>query len=357
MAQIEIKGIIGEDYTYARFLTDYAAAGVEPIRLSIASVGGAVEDGEEIANFISSHADRFLTVSNSGDVASIAASIFLSLPREKRFFDLNKGVFLIHNPFLDPFSLAFSHLDTTAEGIRMIADELQETESRIAKFIEKQTGADIDVIKGLMKINQPLSQEQLQALNIATVYQYQAVAFLKPLNTNKMTQEELTQKLEENNVTLFSLIKAWMKKTTKFVAVLLTDATGAQIEFTDVPDGVDPVVGDTARYTDGSIPDGDVVMADGSTVTFENGTVTAILPKAEEVETEPEAAVEPNAEIEALKAEIEKLKSDKVAMAAQVVEIKAMIKSQGIDPLPADAPEGDVIPEPKKIRKISEIVK
>jgi len=358
MAQIEIKGIIGEDYTYANFLTDYANTGVEPIRLSIASVGGAVEDGEAIANFIESHEDRFLTVSNSGDVASIAASIFLSLPREKRFFDLNKGVFLIHNPFLDPFSLAFTGTDTTAEGMRMIADQLQETENRIAKFIEKQTGADIDVIKGLMKINQPLSEEQLMALNIATIYKYQAVAFLKPINNNKMTEQELTKKLEENNVTLFSLIKAWMKKTTKFVAIMLTDANGGQIEFPDVPDGVEPVVGDTAKYADGTIPDGEVLMADGVTVVFDNGTVTEIRPKVEEEETPedvPAEVTDQSAEIEALKTEIEKLKAERTTINSEMVSIKAMIKSQGITPPPADPPSGDTTP--KTPRKLSEILK
>ena len=340
MAQININGIIGEDYSYSNFLTDFANAGSEAIRLQINSVGGGVEDGEAIGSFIASHADRFISVVNTGDVASIAASIFLSLPREKRFFDMSKGIFLIHNPFLDPLSLAFSNTDTTAEGMRLIADQLSETETRIAKFIEKQTGTDIDVVRGLMKINQPLTEEQMTALNIGTIYSYQSVAFFKPItiNNNKMTHEELSTKLEENNVSLFSLIKAWMKKTTRFVALLVTDATGAQLEFPDVPDGVDPIVGDVAKYTDGTVPTGDVVMADGSTVTFDNGTITAIQAPAEEEAPAGDDMEALKAENETLKAELEALQTEKESIKAEIIDIKAMIKSQGVPAVPSEAP-------------------
>lgn len=354
MALIEIKGIIGKEYTYSDFLTDYAKAGLQPIRLTIDSVGGDVLQGEAIAFFIASHSDRFLSVNNSGRVASIAASIFLAVPRGKRFFDMSKGFFLIHNPFADPESIALGGFDTTADGLSMMADDLKRYEEGMAKFIVKQTGADLDVVKGLMKVNEPLTEDQMNALNIATIYRFQAVAYYKPNNEDKMTKEELAQELEKNNVTFFGLVKAWMKKATKFVAIVLTDANGATIEFPDVPDGVEPVVGDTARYTDGTIPNGEVLMADGVTVVYDNGVVTEIKAAEPEPVDEPAPVETVNAELEALKAELAAMKAEAATVKAELVSVKAQIVTKPIVVAQVDPPAPDTKP---KVRSLSELRK
>lgn len=335
MAQIEIKGIIGEEYTFSNFLTDFEKAGIEPIRLVIDSIGGNVSEGMEIANFIQSKEERFVSVSNSGDVASIATPIFLALQRQKRFFDLSKGVFLIHNPFLDPFSLSFTS-DTTAEGLSMIVSELEAVENDLSKFYVKQTGADMDVVRSLMKINQPLTEDQLVALNIATVYQYQAVAILT--HKKEMDTNEVKAIVQEEHKTLLDGIKAWFKKTTRFVAIMLTDATGAQVEFPDVAEGNDPQVGDTAKMADGSPVPAELVMADGSTFKFENGVLMEIVP-AEPAETEVEIQVDPNAEriaeleaelatLKGAKAEADTVKAKLQTKDAEIFALKAQIKSQ-----------------------------
>ena len=131
MTIININGIIGQDYTYKHFITDYANCGAEPIRLFINSPGGYVDDGEAISEFIRTHSDKFASVINSGDVASIAASIFLSLPFEKRYFDLSKGIALIHNPFLNDVD----GLDTTATGLQILSSEMSETEKKIKSYL------------------------------------------------------------------------------------------------------------------------------------------------------------------------------------------------------------------------------
>lgn len=348
MASIEIKGIIGDDYGYSQFLTDYAKAGDEPIRLMIDSPGGAVGDGMEIANFISSHQDRFISVTNSGDIASIAALIFIAVSREKRFFDISKGLFLIHNPFVDPFSLAFS--DTTAEGLALISDELVKIEDEYAKFFVKNTDADVDVVRGMMKINQPLTEEQLIALNVATIYKYQAVAFIK--SENKMKSDEVKEIVREESKGIFESFKAWFKKTTKFVAIILTDATGVQVEFPDVAEGNDPMVGDVARFMDGTIPNGEILMADGNTYEFENGVLMEIkLPEPEpmpEPEPAPTPEAEANAEVEALKAENESLKNE-------IIQIKAQIKTQTITPAPVEVPAPAPVGESDLVRAAREM--
>lgn len=285
MAVININGVIGDEYTFSKFLTDYAATGEEQIRLLINSPGGEVTAGEQIADFIKSHSDRFVSVSNSGDVASIAASIFLSLETEKRFFDLSKGLFLIHNPFIAPESLFFA--DTTADGLADMAGELATVENSMAKFIQSQTGADLEIIKALMKINEPLTEEQINNLNIATVAKFKAVAFINK-NQTKMTQEQIEKMIEEKNESLLSKFMALFNKRTKFVALMVTDVDGKIIDFPDVPEGSIPEIGDSAKYDDGSaIADGDVKMATGETYTFAGGKLDKITEKVADPEPTP----------------------------------------------------------------------
>lgn len=351
MANIHINGIIGTDYTYNRFLTDYANCGTEQIRLSIDSVGGDVNDGEKIAAFISEHSNRFLSVINTGDVASISASIFLSLERPKRFFDLSKGVFLIHNPFLDPVSLVLSGAETTANALSVMSDELQKTEIAIAKFIQKQTGADLDVIKGLMGENVPLTEEQITALNIATICKFQAVAFFNN-NNNKMKDEDVKKMIDESNENMLSKFLAMFNRRTKFVAIMLTDSNGNQIEFPDVPEGSMPEVGDVGKKQDGTIPDGEVLMANGTTIIFEKGVVKEI--KQVEQENPDELPASPD-NSEALKAELERLKAEISNYRNQLTVVNNQlsgIKSQMIGLKPEEKTEGT-----KSNRKLSEIIK
>ena len=52
MAIISIIGIIGDEYKYSDFITAFASAPDELINLEINSLGGDVEDGEKIADFL-----------------------------------------------------------------------------------------------------------------------------------------------------------------------------------------------------------------------------------------------------------------------------------------------------------------
>ena len=314
MAIININGIIGQDYTYKQFITDYASAGDEQIRLMINSPGGEVTEGNLIAEFIRSHATRFDSVINSGDVASIAASIFLSLPFEKRYFDPRKGVALIHQPFFQPTDDTPS---MTADVMINLAAQMKDVQENIRKYIAKQTGADADVVAALMAINEPLNEEQLQSINFANIIKFQAVATYKKQDDMNLT--EIKETLDK--------IVGFLAPQ-KIVALMLTDANGTQIEFPEVPVGSMPTVGDKT-----SAPDGEVVMADGFTYVIAGGKLTEIKEPAKAPEGE---------DVEALKAEIEALKAQLAgvdAVKAQVVALQAKIKSQMVDDVPAEKVE------------------
>ena len=207
MAIININGIIGQDYTYKQFITDYANAGEEQIRLLIDSPGGFVDEGENIAEFISQHATRFLSVSNSGDVASIAASIFLALPFEKRFFDLSKGVALIHNPMFQPNA----DESFTALELEQLSDSMATTEKKIKAYISKQTGSDPDVVGALMSINEPLNEAQLKSINFANLIKFQPIALISKKVIKKtdikMKVINLEISLNEKQDKIYQLLK------------------------------------------------------------------------------------------------------------------------------------------------------
>ena len=345
MAIIEIKGIIGVDYTFSQFLTDYSKIGDEQIELVIDSLGGDVTDGELISEFIHSHADQFSMVRNSGNVMSIASSIFLSLPREKRFFNEELGKFLIHNPYVDPVS--FKNIDTTADGLSSVSEALKESENKMAKFYSNQTGTDLEVIKNLMAINEPLTTEQIKVINVATIItapMLKAVAFFNPNNNSKMNQKEIENLIEKKNLSVMDTFKAWFKKTTKFVSMFVTDANGVQIEFPDVADGVEPEVGDIAKSADGTELNGEVVMATGETYVFEANVLTEKRPKEEESVTEEETETDvktetSTTELEAMKAKIESLEAELAKSKAEATSFKAQLKSVQTSALKVKAQE------------------
>lgn len=325
MAIININGIIGQDYTYKQFITDYANAGSEDIRLLINSPGGYVDEGENIAEFIRQHSTRFLSVANSGDVASIAASIFLALPFEKRFFDLSKGVALIHNPMFQPNQ----DESFTADELTALSESMTATEKRIKTYIAKQTGADPDVVGALMAINEPLNEAQLNSIHFANLVKFQPIALFKT-NEDMTTQEELKE-----HKSMLDKIIALLSPKGKTISLMLTDANGVQIDFPEVEEGGTVSVGDKT-----SAPDGEYVMADGATYVISGGVVTEIKPASEDGGEDMEAL---KAENEALKAELEGLKAQAVTAQATIDEVKAQvvamqgkIKSQMIDSAPAE---------------------
>lgn len=209
MAKIEIVGVIGQDYFYSDFLTDYANAKQQGlIELHINSLGGSVVEGFAIADFIKQHSADFLSVTNSGNIASIATTIFFALPFEKRTYDINKGFFVIHNPFVPNESIE----NTTAQGLSDASEELKEIEDKMVMDIVKATGADKEAVKALMIVDKPLTIEQIKAFNIAKVEELRVVAFFNPDNNNnnkmnKMNVLSLQISLNDKESQIYELIR------------------------------------------------------------------------------------------------------------------------------------------------------
>lgn len=161
-----------------------------------------------------------------------------------------------------------------------------------------------------------------------------------------MNKDEVSKLIRDENESLFARFMALFNKRVKFVALLVTDAQNKILNFADVPEGSKPELGDVAKYEDGTVPSGDVVLASGETYTFDtNGVLTAITEKTVETETETETMAK---QIEALKAELEQAKAAGATAAAQLatvnaemVKAKAQIKSQMNPQKPAEKVGGE----------------
>ena len=339
MAKIDIIGVIGQDYFYSDFLTDYANAKQQGlIELHIDSLGGSVVEGFAIADFIKQHSSDFLCVTNSGNIASIATTIFFALPFEKRTYDINKGFFVIHNPFVPNEAIE----NTTAQGLSEASEKLKEIEDKIVNDIVKATGADKEAVKALMFVDKPLTIEQIKAFNIANVEELRVVAFFnQDNNKNEMNKNEVEEIVSKANESLLDKIKAVFTK--RIVALYVTDAEGNQINFPDVEEGTELKVGDK---TDGNVT-GDVLLADGRTLVMADGVITEI--KEKEVE-EVEVEGTPNVELEALRAENKELKKQLQSKVVALKSIESKVIALKADPAPSNE-------EGNRTRKLNEYLK
>lgn len=321
------------------------AAKDETLLVRINTFGGDVDTGFQIyaalRRFARDNGVRIQT-RQDGYCASIGTVIFLA------------GDDRIGNKWSEPFvHNAWTMAIGDSGEMYKVAAELERVNDKIARFYSERTTMDYDRARQMMENETFITAEEcmiygfyteLEVLETAyALYNYQN----KPIK-EKMKPEEVKQIVDEQNTGLFAAIKAWFKKTTNFKNIIRTDAEGNQIDFPDVPEGVDPVVGDTAVYVAGGIPSGDVVMESGQTFVFDNGTLTEIREPEPEPQPEPEPAP---ADDSATNAAIAQLKADNEALKNQLRSIQSKLDS--FQPAEPAEPVGT----PRNSRPLSEIRK
>lgn len=278
------------------------------IELQFNSPGGFCDVADKMIAVLS-RIEKPLFSSNSGQVCSAASKIFTVAPKENRTYDPTKGVFLIHNPW--------GQIEGDASELAQASKELMSTENEYAKWYSEKTGSDVEIIKGFMSENAPLTAEQVEGLGFATIIKptVSAIAFLNSkFNQNKMNKTDFEQKLN-----------AFEKFLAKFKskAFVLNDVNGKEIEFPEINDISELKVG--AKTT---APDGEYVLPDGSILVASGNLITEIKPATTEAAPDDIAALK--AEIEALKAENATLKSESLVALSDaeksVSEVKAEFK-------------------------------
>ena len=270
--------------------------GATSFRVHINSEGGVVDTGFDIFNYLKSLQLPITTV-GSGLVASIATVIFMA--GDKRI--LTSGTqFMIHSPM--------GGIDGTADEIEAYAQSVRDCENKLIKFYTNQTGLGTDAIAPLLRNETWLTEDQATSLGFATALNEPilAKAYLKLNNDKPMTKEDKSW-IEEK----FSAILNSFKK--QIVNVVLQDANGVAIDFTEVAEGETPAVGAVATI-DGQPAEGEYVMPDGSTFIFVAGELTEIV-----------LVADPNEELDALRKQLADKEAELSASATKIAEQEATI--------------------------------
>lgn len=305
----------------SKFLEDNSDA--TNIDVEIRSNGGSVTQGFEIYDLLKNSGKVIKTIAYKAN--SIATVIFLA--GSERVITKN-AQFVIHNPFIDAYSLGFEAL--TADDLQAITDEIRDCEAKIFNLYNEVLGLDEIAqveIKDLMKADTDLTSDKALKYGFATAiingegaqlknikqtaYSNKIAAILKEKsNKNKMDNtKEIKSGLDKISASLKNLFKAQNlnEDGSPINEVKNTTATandGTVMYFTE-----SVLVAGIAVFTDEAmttpVPDG-IYPVEQTEVYVVGGLV-------EKIETMEEEAKKKMAALEtentSLKAEIENLKS------------------------------------------------
>ncbi|KQC33410.1 hypothetical protein AAU57_08845 [Nonlabens sp. YIK11] len=287
---IYISGVIGEDVTLIDVIRQIKALeDAASIDVIIDSVGGSVEVGMAIFNYLDKLDKPVNTIAKQA--YSIAASIFMV--GEERIVEEGADVLMIHLPWVDGFSGNSYQL----EGV---VKELQAIENDLVNFYTNYINIDEKTIKNLLDNDTFLSADEAVELGFATSIKQslKAVAFYD----NKSKQE--TKKMSKTKKFINALNEFFSDKVDATIQnLILQDANGDDVNFTELDADEVPQVGDKAVDGDGKVIDGERVATDGSKWVFEAGVLTEVdAPEEdseEEIEVDAEAKVEEETEVKA----------------------------------------------------------
>lgn len=303
-----VHGEIGVDFTIQDTLLHLNnAKNYDSLMLDVNSPGGYTDEEKKIT-FAIIESGKIIYSRNSGDVASAASKIFTIPPLENRTFDPSKGVFLIHNPWVE--------VSGDSEFLKQASDEIKKYETDYVKWYCEKTGTEANIIKGFMKENIPLTEDQVEQLNFAKIIKpvINPVARIKlNINTNPMNEEKLNS-IEKAVKALTDAFKKLIPK-----AIMIVDASGNELEFPDVTSEDEITTGVKANVA-GSPANGEYVMQDGRTIVCVDGVVSEIIEPTSEVEAL-------KAENETLQAKIAELTTEKDTVLAEAKALKTNIES------------------------------
>ncbi|MCR5171826.1 MAG: ATP-dependent Clp protease proteolytic subunit [Treponema sp.] len=138
--QIVVSGEVNEDLVekIVKQLLVLEADSDKPIYLYIDSPGGSIDDGFGLYDMI-----RFINAPvytiGMGLIASMGVTLFLSVPKERRF-SLPNSHFLIHQPLMGGSR-------GVAADIEITAQEITKSRETLTQLIADATGKDFETVK------------------------------------------------------------------------------------------------------------------------------------------------------------------------------------------------------------------
>jgi ATP-dependent protease ClpP protease subunit len=227
-------------------------------KVHINSPGGFVDAGFDIFNYIRSIGKPIETI-GSGLVASIATVIFMAGSSRSI---LPNTQFMIHLPWMESAG--------NADELEQYAKELRAVEKQLMDFYKKELNLSEEALQPLLRDESWLTPEQLQTLGFTTSQPLPvtAKAFFKPFNKSSMTEED-----KGFFTKIFGKLETLLSP--KIKNKVIQDATGTEIDFTDLAD--DAVIEVGAKATvDGTPAEGEYLLPDGFTYVFAAGELMEI---------------------------------------------------------------------------------
>lgn len=283
-----INGVIGSDFILLDLIRQIKQyKGLSEIEVVIDSPGGSVEVGQSIYSYLRSLSAAGTPVTTVAKKCwSISATIFMA--GDSRIVEAGDDRVMIHMPW------------ATAQGgsetLLEISNELKRMEDDFAQFYSIYTNIDETSIKQLLKNETFLSADEALEIGIATAVKQplQAVAFY---NNNDKEEEKIMTKTEKFLNALNTFFVTESESTVEINALIIADATGAEMNFSELIEGDEPQVrtdesaGSIAIDSEGKPIEGERVATDGSVWLFEKGELISITPVQEEVIEEEVAEV------------------------------------------------------------------
>ena len=173
VVEIVVDGEVGYDVTLSSVRQQFnAVENPTHINVKINSVGGDVDEGFAIHDYLRSHGLPVTTV-GEGRVYSIATVILLAGDEGERFMSPNSQ-FMVHNPW--------AYVAGNADELETYTVELRRRESQLADFYAAKTGQSNTDIRDWMNAETYLNAADTVALGFAdSIHEVIKVAAMEPI--------------------------------------------------------------------------------------------------------------------------------------------------------------------------------
>lgn len=267
---IYISGEIGVDTTVFDIIRQVKnQPNAEAFLVKIDSVGGYVDSGKEIYNYLINLNKPITTFTTKA--YSIASMIFMA-GSNRIIPEGSIDALMIHLPWMETQG---NHQEISEQ-----LKDLKAVEDDLVDFYAKAVSIDKNTIHSLLSKETFLSATQAKEFGFATTLQpvQLAVAKLHNENTEEQTfMNKLNEKLD-------SIKNLLLGKSNIKAELVLQDATGVSLTFPDLNGSDKPALDDKAMI-DGKPAEGEFTMSDQSVLKFNGGVLTElVVPAVEETE-------------------------------------------------------------------------
>lgn len=283
-AVIHINGIIGVNTDLLGVIRQFKSyKNPKEVEVIINSPGGSVDEGMSIYSYL--RGLKLPITTKATKAYSIAASIFMA--GDIRLVEEGLNRVMIHMPW--------GSIEGGRKQFEAASIQLKEIEESFIQFYSTYTDIDHSSIQRLLENETFMSAKEATELGIATgIYQQlKAVAFY---NNNKEKEQNFMSKAEKLILKAFAsflsteTVEDTVNESTDFVALVLQDANGDDVEFPELKENAKPEEGAVVKDREG-----EVLMPDGSKLIIKEGKVDSIVPAPEDEEVAPEDEVAPDA--------------------------------------------------------------